>query len=246
MPAARIRIRGFVVFLLVVAAGCGGGGGGGSADRAVPPSAPQAAPDPVPPPAAEPPPDPAPDPGAPPAAEPPPDPAPDPGAPSGPEPTVSLEAADKVVDDGASTQLSWTSSNADSCNASGSWSGPRPLAGTAGTGALTSLSTFTLNCDGAGGSAISMISVAVNGDVTLEWRRPTQNEDGSPLTDLAGYRIYYGDRSGRYADSIGLMTPDALSHAVVLPSGDYFLAMTAVDTEGNESAFSNEVRRSVD
>ncbi len=40
--------------------------------------------------------------------------------------------------------------------------------------------------------------------VILSWAAPTQNEDGSPLTDLAGYRIRYGERSGSYSNYRGV------------------------------------------
>ncbi len=39
--------------------------------------------------------------------------------------------------------------------------------------------------------AISVDQIST-GSVTLSWYPPTQNADGSPLTDLAGYRVYYG------------------------------------------------------
>ena len=38
----------------------------------------------------------------------------------------------------------------------------------------------------------------------------------------------------------------ANSHTLELPSGDYYLAMTAIDAQGNESAYSNEIVRTVD
>ena len=40
------------------------------------------------------------------------------------------------------------------------------------------------------------------GDATLAWDPPTTNADGSPLTDLAGYKIYYVTTSGNYTNSI--------------------------------------------
>lgn len=228
MVFARFRACGYVVVLLL-ASGCGGGGGGSGPAVREQPAGPATAPAPAPAPA------PSPDP-----AGPQPDPQPVPG------PTVSLQAADEVVDDGASTQLDWTSTDADGCDASGGWSGPRPVTGSEPTEALSRQTTFTLSCDGAGGSAMSMISVAVNDQVVIKWLKPTQNEDGSPLTDLSGFRIYFGGASRAYSDSVDVLEPETVSYDLVLPSGDYFLAMTALDTEGNESAYSNEVMRAVD
>lgn len=35
-------------------------------------------------------------------------------------------------------------------------------------------------------------ATTVRGSATLSWTPPTKNTDGSRLTDLAGYKIYYG------------------------------------------------------
>ena len=71
--------------------------------------------------------------------------------------------------------------------------------------------------------------------------RSFQNVDGTPLTDLAGYRIYYGTVSRTYSDMVEVTDPQTTSHTLDLTSGDYYVAMTALDLEGNESAYSNEV-----
>jgi len=34
------------------------------------------------------------------------------------------------------------------------------------------------------------------GSALLSWNAPSTNEDGTPLTDLAGYKIYYGTATG--------------------------------------------------
>jgi hypothetical protein len=78
-----------------------------------------------------------------------------------PAPALSLTANPTSVANGASATLSWTSSNTDSCTASGAWSGSKPLSGTADTGPLVADATFTLMCTGAGGSAQQSASVAV-------------------------------------------------------------------------------------
>lgn len=73
-------------------------------------------------------------------------------APTVPGPTVSLTATPVTVSAGAASTLSWTSSNAASCSASGGWSGTEPVSGSASTGSLSSTTTFTLTCTGAGGT----------------------------------------------------------------------------------------------
>jgi hypothetical protein len=79
--------------------------------------------------------------------------------------------------------------------------------------------------------------------VTLSWLPPVENEDGSALTDLAGYRIRYGQSSGNYetqinVDNVGLTTwiVDGL-----VPS-TYFFTVTAYNAKGIESNFSNETK----
>lgn len=81
---------------------------------------------------------------------------------------------------------------------------------------------------------------AQGGQIRLTWDAPTSNADGStPLTDLAGYNAYYWqpswDRPGRV--NVGNQTTYVLTG---LTDGQtYHFAVTAYDTAGNESVFSN-------
>ena len=156
-------------------------------------------------------------------------------------PTVTLSASDLEIGEGASVNLIWSSTDADSCTASGGWSGEVSASGSRTVGPLTAGTTFSLNCTGPGGSALQMISVGVTGPVQLSWVAPQENVDGSALTDLVGYRIYYGPSSRNYSEMVDLSNPTATGHTLTLASGDYYVAMTALDAEGNESAYSNEV-----
>lgn len=161
-------------------------------------------------------------------------------------PTLALSAGDETVSSGDSTTLSWTSEGASSCEASGGWSGSQSVQGSTTVGPLNSGTTFTLTCEGSGGSSVAMISVAVTASVNLAWEPPAENEDGSPLTDLSGYRIYYGSFSGSYDDTVVVEDAAVTEWNMELASGEYYIAMTAFDSEGNESAYSNEIVRSVD
>lgn len=77
------------------------------------------------------------------------------------------------------------------------------------------------------------------------WQNPSENVDGTPLTDLAKVTIHWGGTSRSYADTIDFPTtiPGAtnLCLDITEAAGDYFVAATATDGEDNESAFSNEV-----
>ena len=77
-------------------------------------------------------------------------------------PTVILTAKPTTVYEewNNGSTLSWTSTNATSCTASGAWSGSKPLSGSASTGRLRATKTYILTCTNSGGaSASSMVTV---------------------------------------------------------------------------------------
>ena len=76
--------------------------------------------------------------------------------------------------------------------------------------------------------------------LTLNWQAPSENVDGSPISGISGYRVYYGQSTGQY-DSTEDVPGNVTSHTIELPVGQYFLVMTAIDIEGDESSYSNEV-----
>ena len=77
------------------------------------------------------------------------------------KPSVSISASPTSVTSGAGSTLTWTSSNATSCTASGAWSGTKAVSGSFSTGALSSTATYTLSCTGTGGSASQSATVSV-------------------------------------------------------------------------------------
>jgi len=78
-----------------------------------------------------------------------------------PAPTVSLVASPVSVPFKGISQLTWSSTNATSCRASGAWTGTRPLSGTEATKSLTKSSSFTLSCTGTGGTTNATVQVNV-------------------------------------------------------------------------------------
>ena len=78
-----------------------------------------------------------------------------------PVPTVTLSANPAQVAQGGTSTLTWSSSNATNCLASGGWSGTKATSGTQVTSALAQTTTFTLTCTGAGGSASKDATVSV-------------------------------------------------------------------------------------
>jgi hypothetical protein len=164
-----------------------------------------------------------------------------------PASTLRLSSSEPTVRAGETTTLSWSGISISNCQASGSWSGPKDASGTETIGPLHADSSFNLSCDGTAGKLVAMTSVAVSeGGKLLSWRPPELNEDGSPVNDLDGYRIYVGLLSRTYSPHAEIADTAATSFFVELLPGDYYVAMTAIDIEGNESAFSNEVFVTVD
>ena len=84
------------------------------------------------------------------------------------------------------------------------------------------------------------------GSATLSWTAPTTRTDGSPLTNLSGYKIFYGRMSGIYDYQIDINNPGVLTYVIEnLASGDWYFALTAYDSAGVESDRSNEVVRQI-
>lgn len=87
--------------------------------------------------------------------------------------------------------------------------------------------------------AVIFVAHALAGEAQLTWDASTTNSNGSPLTDLAGYAIHYwtGDSSIAEIVDAGNQTTYTLTG---LTAGEtYMIAVTAYDSDGNESDYSN-------
>ena len=97
-----------------------------------------------------------------------------------PAPTLTLTAAPTSIQSGGSSQLTWTTTNAAACTASGSWSGSKAVSGTEATGALTNSGSYALTCIGDGGTVTKSASVTVQAAPTLTLSAsPTSVQSGS-------------------------------------------------------------------
>ena len=90
-----------------------------------------------------------------------------------------------------------------------------------------------------------IVSVSHAGQAILSWDPPTTNADCSALTDLAGYKIYYGTSSGNYSTVITVGNVTTYTVTGLTDNITYYFATTAYDSSGNESAFSNEVSQTI-
>jgi hypothetical protein len=98
--------------------------------------------------------------------------------------------------------------------------------------------------DGSATASLPAFSIAVvavaSGSATLSWTPPTTNTNGSPLTDLAGYRVRWGTTAGNYPNSVTLNNPGLTSYVVgSLVPGTYYFVVTALNSAGVESQYSN-------
>lgn len=89
-------------------------------------------------------------------------------------------------------------------------------------------------------------AVASKGSAKLSWIPPTSNSDGSKLTALAGYKIYYGTSPQYLQRIIDIKDPSVTEHTIEnLPPYTYYFVITAYNVDGTESARSNIVTKTV-
>ncbi|MFC1629670.1 hypothetical protein ACFL11_00360 [Patescibacteria group bacterium] len=104
-------------------------------------------------------------------------------------PTVDIKAngfnEPITINYNTSVNLSWTSANVTSCQASGNWSGARPTIGSESINNLTSSRSYTLTCTGQGGTISDSITVNVGIQSTLSVALEAIPETGyTPLNDV--------------------------------------------------------------
>jgi fibronectin type 3 domain-containing protein len=97
---------------------------------------------------------------------------------------------------------------------------------------------ITTACASPDSASINETAAPTSGTATLLW-------DASGGSDLAGYKIYQATASGVYGAPIATLTLDVTSHNVTgLEAGTtYFFVVTAYNSDGAESSFSNEVSK---
>jgi len=84
---------------------------------------------------------------------------------------------------------------------------------------------------------------AAPGTVTLTWTMPTNNLDGTPLTDLAGAKVYYGTASSNYTTVVDAGMVETYTITGLTAGATYYCNGTAYNTAGLESDFCDEVAK---
>lgn len=103
------------------------------------------------------------------------------------------------------------------------------------------------------GSMVSAPSTAAptstsptSGSATLSWDAPTSDTNGQPLTNLAGYRIYYGESQTALNETVNLSGTGLQTYVIDnLQAGTWYFAVKAVNNLGVESALSNIVSKTI-
>jgi hypothetical protein len=123
------------------------------------------------------------------------------------------------------------------------------LTGTPTSADVSTSGAITITAsDGGTTASIGPFTIAVNtaaglpptGTATLTWVAPTHNTDGTPITGLAGIRIYYGTNAGALTQTIDVPGPTTTSFIIErLAAGTYYFAVAAYTAAGTESALSN-------
>ncbi len=182
-----------------------------------------------------------------------------PAAPAAPEsPTISGTPLASVV---AGNAYSFTPTTTDPSGAAltfsvknaPSWatfnSATGELSGTPTTADVATYSNITISVSN-GTTSVSLpafpiaVTQMANGSATLQWVAPTENTNGTALTNLAGYRIYYGTSATAMTQTVQITNPDIVTYEVsnLSPGTWYFSARsyTSANVESNASAVASK------
>ncbi len=113
------------------------------------------------------------------------------------------------------------------------------------------ISMILAGCGGStesGGSVsdASSLSSSTADSVTLSWSAPTENTNGSALTNLTGYIIYYGTSASAMTQTIDINTVGMLTYVVDnLSAGTWYFQIVAVNAAGVQSNPSVTVSASI-
>jgi hypothetical protein len=88
--------------------------------------------------------------------------------------------------------------------------------------------------------------VTTTGSATVTWQPPTQNSDGSALTNLAGFQVDYGTAANALNKTLKVANPAQSSSTVTnLTSGTWYFAVQAYTNSGLQSAVSSVVTKTI-
>jgi len=94
--------------------------------------------------------------------------------------------------------------------------------------------------DGNASDSLAAFAISVNqvglGSITLSWSPPTTDADGTAITGLAGYRIYYGQTPDSLDEIVVINNPGTIRYVIEnLSPATWFFCMTSFNDSGLES-----------
>ena len=92
--------------------------------------------------------------------------------------------------------------------------------------------------------SVMVSNQAFAAQANLAWDTISTYSDGTPMTNLGGYRIYSGTASKQYTNKVDVGNLTSYTLNSLTDGATYYFAITAYDTLGNESSYSNELSKS--
>jgi hypothetical protein len=103
-----------------------------------------------------------------------------------------------------------------------------------------------------GSASVSLVAFSITvtevatGSATLSWTPPTQNSDGSALTDLAGYQIHYGSSESNLSQFVSVANGSLSTYVIDnLTPGTWYFAVAAVNSRGVSSPLSSVASKTI-
>lgn len=125
-------------------------------------------------------------------------------------------------------------------NGNGSWNHTPALNDDTGVSFSYCVTNGALAVTGA--ASMDIMPLTGSGDITLSWVAPVAREDESPisLSDISGYRVYYGTMPGVYPIQV-IVNDGSADHVTLndMSPGTYYFVLTTVDSGGRESSYSD-------
>jgi Putative Ig domain len=125
------------------------------------------------------------------------------------------------------------------------------LTGTPAAGDAATYSNIVISVsDGTHSASLAPFAIMVNpvaaSSITLNWSLPTQNTDGSSLSNIAGFKVYYGTAPDALSQVMQFANPGLSSGTITnLAAGAWYFAVTVYTTAGDESAQTNQVTTTI-
>lgn len=136
------------------------------------------------------------------------------------------------------------SGNPGSAGASGGYAGGTTVGGSSGASSATPAQT---SASASSASAASAVNAATGtGEALISWLPPAENTDGTTLTDLTGFNVYFGKDPQKFDQIVTLDCHWCLWTRISdLGPGTWYFAVKSFNKSGIESAFSSVMSKTI-